>query len=165
MDVSVWTIDSRMKLPDHCFGNRKVIGARQGNVAAGTSTWAISNFVFPDPACIWYVQLVAQPSDVGTGNLRIGLAAAVPTTIPEMDAAVELLPDVGSDVFGPNKIRFETPNFVVINIVVRKGMVTGGRKLVIENQCVAAVTRFMCNVVVSELPTKVPGWPGAWPAG
>jgi len=165
MNVTGWDIASKMKLPDYCFGNQDVCSAYTFNNGPFTFVWAISEAALPDPCCIWQVGFTSMPTTDGTGHLRIGLADAVPTTEAEMNAAVEIFPGLGDPHVGPNRIQFYAAKYVFFTIDCRKGLVTGGKKLVIENYCVKDTMRLVCNLVVSGLPTKVPGWPGAWPAG
>lgn len=165
MDVSGYNLESKMKLPDPCFGQKQVVSCYAVNNGVGTYRWSISSLALPDPVCIWHAMFCSQPSTGGTGRMRIGLAAAVPTTIAEMNAADEIFPDLGAPTAGPNYIDFFSTVYSYYAFDVRKGMATGGKKLVMSTYCVAATMRLLCVLVVSELPTKVPGWPGAWQAG
>lgn len=165
MNVTGWTIASRMKLPDYLFGNRTMIGVYKLNAGAGTSNWAISDIALPDPCCIWEFSYLSMFETTNNGWFRVGLANAVPNNIPEMDAATPLLPQYGTDVGGPRLVSLSSKVYSYVKMNLRIGMATGGKKLVIENRCNVAPTKIIIAVLVSSLPTKVPGWPGAWPAG
>jgi hypothetical protein len=165
MDVSGWDIESRLKLPDHLFGNRKLIGCSVDATDEEDRDWAISEIALPDPVCIWQVRLDSMPNAGAQGLARVGLANTVPTSTADMDAAVELLPYYGHPNVGPNLIVLYTGAAFSLQMDLRKGMATGGKKLVCEIYTVGGTMRFYPAVLVSGLPTKIPGWPGAWPAG
>lgn len=158
MDVSGWTIDQRMRLPDWCFGNRHFIMC---NVSTGTTEpfqWGISEFAFPDPACIWLFDLLYLPFTDGKGYVRVGMADAVPTSEAEMDAAAEIFPGYGFPNPGPNVISVWQTVFIHRALAVRKGLVTGGKKLVVETYRFSGSYIIDCSFLVSELPTSMAGW-------
>ena len=156
MDVSGWTLDQRMCCPDWCFGNQQVICAYGYNATPASFTWYISEDALPDPVCIWQAAFISMPSTGGTGHMRVGLANEVPTSEAEMDAAVEVFPGMGDPRAGPNRIQLYATTFVFWTQDMKKGIVTGGKKLVIENFCNIASMRVGCNLVVSGLPTQIP---------
>lgn len=158
MDVSGWTIAQRMRFPDWCFGNRELVSVFTLNEAVGTYVYNISTLALPDPVCIWQVCFQSVPDATGGGRIRVGFAAAVPTNEAEMDAAVDFLPHFGHVVTGPNKILFQEPNYVFFSFDVRKGLVTGGKKLVSSTYCTVAKVRINCFLLVSGLPTDMAGW-------
>lgn len=165
MNVTGWDLASRMKLPDHCFGNRQAIGTLVWAALADTWYYSISLIALPDPVCLWKFYFWFQVPSALRLAFRVGLAAAVPTNEAEMDAAAELLPYIGEEKPGPNWHWLGVVDSLPFEFELRKGMVTGGLKLVAALN--GGVNNFRGNFVfvVSELPTKVPGWPGAWPAG
>jgi len=167
MDVSFWTIASRMKLPDHCFGQRLLHGMRIYNTTPDTFQWLIASRALPDPVCIWSLGLVGGGSDYAGNWVRVGLADTVPTSSAEMDATVNFLPEFGTSAFAPPRISVPTDSGINYNVAIRKGIVTGGKKLVIEGNLSSYGTTLVVSVfiIAAALPTKVPGWPGAWPAG
>ncbi len=158
MDVSGWTVDQRMRLPDWCFGNRRIVSVYRSNGAVGTYTYGISETVMPDPACIWQAVFISQPTENGKSRLRIGLSNTLPTSEEEMNAVQEIFPDFGSQMTGPNSIMFYGITYAFYSINLRKGMATEGKKLVISVNCQAGVVRLICALVVSGLPTSMAGW-------
>lgn len=164
MDVTAWPLSSRMKLPDHCFGNRQLLSVFVSNGGVGTMKWGISSIALPDPVCIWRASFKSQPTTNGYGYMRIGLRSAVPTSEAEMNAADEIFPAYGTPHAGPNIINVNGQTYQFWTLETRKGMVTGAKYLVVENKCNAATMRVQCSLLISSLPTKIPGWPGAWPA-
>lgn len=164
MDVTGWNLASRMKLPDYLFGNRKLISVYGWTTGPLTTTWAISPIVLPDPVCIWELNLFSDPYLNGYGYVRIGLADVVPTSVVEMDGAVELFPYFARPNVGPNRFFFYSGDPTQLAYQARKGMVTGGKFVVTELTAEFERMRMMVTLNTSELPTKVPGWPGAWPA-
>lgn len=158
MDVSGWTVDQKMRLPDWCFGNREVQSVYLGNGVVGTFKWAICETVMPDPACIWQAVLVSSLTAGASGYFRVGLADNVPVNEAQMDAAVEIFPYFGVAHAGPNVISDWGQPFVYWGFDVRKGMATGGKKIVLEVKCIAATIRCLIELTVSTLPTNMAGW-------
>lgn len=158
MDVSGWTIDQKMRLPDWCFGNRQVIAAYANTPEIATCYWGISEIALPDPVCIWSLGWWLGKAASAYYDFRFGLRDTVPTSIAEMDTAVEILPYLGSPHAGPNTLRVEYIETAVSQIDLKKGMVTGGKKLVVEIK--SSVQWVACNVflVCSELPTDMASW-------
>lgn len=158
MDVSSWTIDQRMRLPDWCFGNRTVIGVYNKNDVIATFNWEISEIALPDPVCIWEFGFMGMMKTGYEGYWRVGLADLVPTTEAQMNAATELLPYFGMPHAGPNIVGMHSETHMFGQMKLRKGMATGGKKLVTENRCIAGTSRIMLWIVISELPTSMAGW-------
>jgi len=165
MDVSLWNIASKMKLPEHLFGNRQVIGAFKNVTSANNWQHGISEIALPDPVCLWSVFVWFRVNNIATVTIRMGLADTVPANQAEMDLATEIFPNLGAPGAGPNFIYFRTLYSDILEFNCKQGMVTGGKKLVIGGHSSVAATLLNVNLVVSGLPDKVPGWPGAWPAG
>jgi len=165
MDVTGWDLASRMKLPDSCFGNRQLIGVYLKNAVPGTRNWAISDIALPDPCCIWQMNYLTMEWPTKFGSYRAGLRATVPVNQAQMDAATEIYPHWGVAQAGPNLLVRPQGTMFYNAIDLRKGMVTGGDKIVVEVNCQAISASMVFGLLVSPLPTLVPGWPGAWPAG
>ncbi len=160
MDVSDWTIDQRMRLPDWCFGNRKLLSLQVNVIAEGSFRWYITTESLPDPACIWAVGFSVSDSDQKYNYIRMGLADNVPMNEAQMDATTPLFPYFGSTVFAPPKIYVPTKSGVAFYIVSRKGLVTGGKKFVAEAWLNVGGTILFGHlyILVSELPTSMAGW-------
>lgn len=158
MDITGWTIDQKMRLPDWCFGNREVYGLFQRRNAVGFM-WGICPCALPDPACIWQLVITSIPDANGKGYVRIGLADAVPTNEAEMNAAVELFPCVWDQRPGPNRIWLYAMQYVMLSFNPRKGMVTNGKKIVVELYVAVNIyMRIDVAMVVSGMPTDMAGW-------
>lgn len=160
MDVTGWTVDQRMRLPDWCFGNRSLIGLRLTTTTPGGYDWDIAALALPDPCCIWGLGLNITQSDQRSSFVRMGLATAVPTSSAEMDATTPLFPYFGNAVYTPPRVHFPTIGGPAYFIPVRKGMVTGGKKFVGEIYLHGAGTALLLDVylIVSGLPTHMAGW-------
>lgn len=158
MDVSEWTIDQRMRLPDWCFGNRTLIGCQVIIAGAITNFWGISEIALPDPCCIWQLVYFFRPSEFTRLNLRIGLAATVPTSEAEMDAAKEIFPYFGSPATGPNILRIGILYSTPMSIMMRKGMATDGLKLVCQGYFSDGTGYCNVGLLCSGLPTSMAGW-------
>lgn len=158
MDVSGWTVDQRMRLPDWCFGNRQVIAAYASSPEIATFYWGISEIALPDPVCIWSLGWWLGKAESAFYDFRFGLRDTVPTNEAEMDTAIEILPYLGSAHAGPNYLRVEYLETAIVQINLKKGMVTGGKKLVVEFKSSIAWAALNVFLVCSALPTDMAGW-------
>lgn len=158
MDITGWSIEQRMRLPDWCFGNRELTGAYVSRNPTGL-VWAIGTLVLPDPACIWTVYITSMPNAGMMSYVRVGLADTVPTSEAEMNAAVEILPHGWQARAGPNRISLLSGAYALLVYDVRRGMATGGKKLVIEmDNIFYGWNRVEADLIVSGLPTDMAGW-------
>lgn len=158
VDVSGWSLAKRMALPDWCFGNREAIGCEVNCVNADQDYWAISEIVLPDPVCFWSLGFWFRQPAFARIRFRFGLRATIPTSVAEMNGATEILPYIGAITTGPNYLRIGSFDTFVTDLVLRKGMATGGLKLVMEVQSTSVNTRADLFVVYSELPTEIPAF-------
>lgn len=158
MDVTGWSLEQRMMLPDHCFGNRQLIGTFNLVIGVGVKGWEISAIALPDPCCIWQLQIDSMPAPDAYGVLRFGLAKDVPASPEDMDAADEIFPYYGKPHVGPNQVYLYTRQGMQIIIPARKGMVTGDKKLVTELHSTTGTNRVDCRLLVSGLPTLISAW-------
>lgn len=158
MDVSGWTIEQRMRFPDWCFGNRRILSVSVGNNTAGTFRWKISGTTLPDQICIWSVGIYPRYIDSYSSYIRLAFAATVPTTEAEMNAATPALPDFGELIYTPPRIYLADGGYEVWQIPLRKGMDVTGKKLVVELYCATVKVHLLPYLTFSELPTNMEGW-------
>lgn len=158
MDVSGWTVDQRMRLPDWCLGNRQVVGVYLENLVAGVDQFGASIVPMPDPVCIWSILFEMMPTGGGTGYVRIGINDHVPVDAADMDGSVQILPDYGVFYTGPNIIMCIAGVFNTWNLQTRLGMDTNNFHLVVQNHCIVADFRSQVSMVISGLPTSMAGW-------
>lgn len=154
-----------MKLPDHCFGTRYTISVQIKAVGVASRDWRISTVVLPDPICIWEFGILPLTLDTSKAYIRVGLLNALPASEADMNLATPLLPNFGNIAFTPPRIAMADAGYSTFQIRLRKGMVTGGKKVAVECYSDAVELKVQFYIVYSEMPTLVPGWPGAWPAG
>lgn len=158
MDVSGWTVDQRMGLPDWCFPNRQIVSIERVANVANTYYWGISEIAMSDPMCIWSVGLFFNLLSAMNAYFRFGLRDTVPTSQAEMDTADEIFPYFGRPHAGPNELRMRVVDSSIIHFPVRKGMATGGKYLVIEYWSNINSSSMTIFFVVSGLPTRIPDW-------
>ena len=158
MDVSGWTIEQRMRLPDWCFGQREIVSVYQGVDGPATFGWAISSTALPNPACIWQLAVQSTPNPGGKGYMRIGLANAVPVNEGDMNAADEIFPGYGAPAIGPDRISIWGGTYASWSFDSRHGLTTGGQKLVLEVYAHLETCRVQVMLIVSELPTSMASW-------
>lgn len=158
MNIKRWTIDERMRLPDFCFGNRQVISVSKTASGPAAFSWAISDKGLPDPACIWVFGVLPRRVDNTNNYCRVSLGDTLPTNEAEMNATQPVLPQFGALAWTPPRIYPPTTTMTVWQFDLRKGMVTGGKKLILE--CYASIDAMaaIAFIVVSELPTNISGW-------
>lgn len=158
IDVSGLSLAERMALPDWCFGNRQLIGVYVSQTGPSNYIWGISDIALPDPCCIWQLQIDSMPNPGGRGTMRFGLANTVPTSDGEMDNADEIFPYFGQPNTGPNLINVYGLEYMAFIIDARKGMVTGGKKLVVQLFARDDTNRIDCRLLVSALPDEIPAF-------
>lgn len=158
MDVSTWTVDQRMRLPDWCFGNREIYGIHLiVDVAAGKG-WGICPLALPDPMCVWSLGFFFMTQAATIVALRVGIRATVPTSTGEMDAATAIFPYFGKLTFTPPQFALRTEYSNALVVPCRKGMVTGELFFVAELYADVAATHCDVFMIVSGLPTSMAGW-------
>jgi len=158
MDVSDWTIAQRMKLPDWCFGSQRIVSASMTQVQVDTWTFGISDVVLPDPICIYRLLFFFKLSGLSAMTFRVGLRSTVPTTDAQMNSAAEIFPDMGRTTDGPNKMGLTMEYSIPAVFEVRKGLATGGLKIVAGLYSNTIVYEAFFALVFSELPTIIPAW-------
>lgn len=160
MDVSGWTIEQRMRFPPWCYGNRLMYNCRMSNIVAGSMTWTISNDPLPDPACIWALGFILWTGDHPWSYWRMGLRSTIPTSEAEMNTCQNIFPDFGNQTFAPPRINVATISGSYYQLPLAYGLVTGGKKFVIEGLLNAAGGNLIFNayLIVSGLPTSMAGW-------
>lgn len=160
MDVSGWTVDQRMRMPDYCFGNRKLYICNLSMYGADTWTWKISSEALPDPACIWAIGLVVTVSDYKANHVRIGLRDTLPESKEQMDTCQNILPCLGDNTWTPPKYNPPTVPQQAYHIELRMGLLTSRRYFVAEGYVHenGLNMRALLYMVVSGLPTSMAGW-------
>ncbi|MBA7708111.1 hypothetical protein ES703_116999 [subsurface metagenome] len=101
-----------------------------------------------------------RKSDHASNYFRIALRNTVPVNEAEMDVAQEILPDFGSTGFSPERIYCFIGGGAYFVLDTRKGIETGGQKLVVEGHVHAEGSELLVlvNLVISALPTDMAGW-------
>lgn len=160
MDVSDWTIQQKMRLPDYCFGARQMISCRCSIWIADTYQWVISTAVLPDPCCFWSWGIVLIRSDHISNHFRVGLRSTVPASTADMDGADEIFPDFGLLTYHPSRLYVPAVPGTYYNMPMRTGFVTGGKKLVCEGfqHAESSWISFIVYFMVSAMPTEMDGW-------
>ena len=158
IDVSGWTLANKMKLPDWCFGNRKVVSRSIGHDTPGGLQWKIHTLALPANVCLWEVFCMPIVIDNKSSYIRAGFRTSIPVNEAQMDAAIPILPYYGNVAFTPPRIYFAAAQQFAWNFTARKGMTTGGGYLVLEAYCFATYFGVNFGFVFSELPTEVPAF-------
>lgn len=159
MDVSGWTIDQKMRLPDWCFGNRSIISLTLGITGAGNFRWAISSVVLPTEICMWKLSILFRWCDNESSRVRFGFRATLPTSEAEMDTSMPVFPDLGDAAYSPPRIFLTDWGHEVWEFETRTGIVIGaGLKLTGEIKSAGTAAKVLLVIVYSGLPTNMAGW-------
>jgi len=105
MNLSDMTPQQIMKLPDHLFGNRFIVGIEISESLADTY-WDIAETALPDYAVLWSFGWELWNSGVTFANFRLALGDQLPTTTGQMDGLTPLLSGVGNQGSEPRAIQF-----------------------------------------------------------
>lgn len=158
MDITGWTIAQRLRLPDYMFGQRYMTGVHLSSNVVGYK-WSIGILPFPDPACVWTIVIVSMPDAGAKGYIRLGLRSTVPTSQAEMNTASEICPYAWWISGGPNIFELQSGQYALIQYKIRKGLATGGKKLVAEMCNSNAIRmRVHLDLIVSGLPSAIDGF-------
>jgi len=157
MDVSGWSPDKIMQLPDHVFGERHVL-ACYGSSYNDVPVWDISEVAVHDISVLWDLYILPTYVETSSDYVRIAWGQYLPKTTAEMDELMPLVRGLGAQGKEPRKI----PIYLYVggmSFHLRKLVYPGGRRLVIEVYA-SATKHTLCHVVatVSSLPREVPDW-------
>lgn len=160
MDVTGWTVEQKMRLPDWCFGHTLLLSCRAYLPTADSWGWWITTQALPDPACIWAVGMLVWESDYRGNYIRMGLSDTLPTSEAEMNGAQNIFPDLGDNNFTPPIVNVPVFAGQFFHIPLKKGLATGGKKFVLEGRVHSTGTYLLAIVyiVVTKLPTSMAGW-------
>jgi len=157
VDISKWTPDEILALPDFCLGRRFPIFVALNSSA---SAWIadISEANFPDPAILWSVGVWFSSWGAATLAFRLGLGNRLPVSDAEFDTLEAVLHGFGTTGPEPRAIRIEGGAYSYL-INCKTMIRTAGRRL-----CICAVTGVVrtytlhVTLVVSAVPKEVPDW-------
>jgi len=135
MDVSGWTIEQRMRLPDWCFGNRRIFSLTETVGVAAGLVWKKSPITLPANICLWSVGILPRLLDSWSSYIRVGFATAVPTSEAQMDASIPVMPDFGNYLYTPPRIYMAAAGTEVWQFNLRKGIATSGCSLWCIRSC------------------------------
>ena len=158
MDVSGWTIDQLLRMPDWCFGDRQLYRLYLANASADTYKWFRQELALPAKACIWGMFIATFPTTGGTGHARFGLHNILPTSTEEMDGATPIFEDYRSAAGDQNLVNLYAGIPVTFGYSLKTGIVPAGKKLVMELYCAVATMRAEITFVISGVPTSMAGW-------
>lgn len=155
MDVSQWTPQKVMQLPDHFFGNRWYVGIML-NIGGATTKYQISEEALPEWCVIWALFITTTlPASGLQLRVTLRLGHKEPTTDAQLVALPLLFPGLGrlaiNDEFHPLTVQaIQLP-------YIRKLVHSAGRRVVmsVQNQG-GAGTRIRMALLISSLPKVIP---------
>lgn len=157
MDISKWTPDEILALPDFCFGRRFPVFV---TVICNNAVWLadISERAFPDPCVLWQVSFLITRGSAITIWFRLALGKQLPASEAEFLTLLPFLHGLGETGPEPRKMitymasggwSFDCKSLIR----------TEGRRLC---ACVAAsaagYTYLTVAAIVSAVPREVPDW-------
>lgn len=155
MDIRDWPLDRIMQLPDHCFGQKRIVSVH--TVTAGMAPlFDISEAGLSDRCVVWEIFLAYTYGTVIFVNISLALGDRLPANDAEYLALEQLFRDFGVRVAGYRYYQVGGPDGFA-RIPLRQLVLAQGRRLVgrfvrnsdIELQAIA-------GLVVSSIPTEVP---------
>lgn len=155
MDLSKWSMDEIMQLPDHCFGRRWWIGG-EIQTDADATTYFVFEENLPDNLVVWEVLISAAPVSAGTTwGLTLRLCNVAPTAVTILGMR-RLLPGMGNvegvyDVVATRQGSFE---MVPMRCLVESAgdKIGGALTLVLETLDMISTV----GVLISSVPRSVP---------
>lgn len=157
MDISDWTDEQIMQLPDHVLGEKYVVGKME-DINPGISKFFVTPFSLPAKIIIWQLTIYLM-TDIGKNaiiGLRLSNTAAVNTT--EFYAQDPIFPDIYDKAERQSQYRLtvitSSPAFDLKYLLS-----TGSRKVSCFFSNYNTVEIYMgFSMVISEVPTRVHGW-------
>lgn len=155
MDVSRWSMDQILMLPDHCLSRRYSVFCEL-DVAGGETHWDISELALPDRAIIHELYILGGGAFSKWASCRLALGDQLPTATAMMDGLEPLFAGLG--VQGPEPRGFQVATMAVMHLNRLKMYVPAqGRRLVLESVTTTGhVLTVRVAVVVSAVPREVP---------
>lgn len=157
MDISKWSIEQIMQLPDCAFGQRFPVFVSQ-SVTGENTAWDMSELSIPSRVVLWSVDVVIVESSSALTWYRLGLGDMKPVSLAEMDGSKDLLMGYGREGSRPRRVYgLHAGGFVSHKL--RQYKEPQGRKLIIEVHSTADKTMAVrAGVIVSTIPREVPDW-------
>lgn len=155
MDVSHWSADKIMQLPDAAFGRRWMIGMSADTLDANVH-FDLADLSLPDKIVIWEVQFPVFGGLSTTADIVLSLGSTLPST----DAEFLALERVFLGVSTRDGIKGGVESLAVSHIALRKMrqmVVTGGRTFVARfKRALSTAGAAACIVTISSFPREVP---------
>lgn len=160
MDITGWTLEQRIRLPEWCFGSHQIMSVYLSNVAPGTSIWGQSLEILPADICIWAAGLLIVVNDAVWSFVRMGFRDTAPVNVGQMDASHNFLPGFGNTAFAPPRINTSLVTGLQYHVPLKMGVTPAGERLVAECYCSAGGTQtiVMLYIIYSTLPVDMAGW-------
>lgn len=157
MDISKWTPDQILGLPDFVFGRKFPIF---GSLKAGSTTWVtdLSEVGFPDPCVLWEFHLQSLIYGSNDAYVRVGLSNRVAANEAEFMTFLPFLHGLGFQGPEPRGVYF-CAGAGSLDFRCKMIVRTGGLRLTVCSLSTAAgIYRFNVSAVVSGIPKEVPDW-------
>lgn len=157
MDISKWSIDDVMKLPDYAFGERWPVSVNIRSGGAG-SWFALSPAALPATMVVWELSIFFADGATDPDVVRIFLADVLPASTPAALACEALIPGLGIPEAGPGTIYYAWYGDFV-HWSMKKIVRANGRKLGLSYVSAAPGNfRVMVVAVISSVPKELPEW-------
>jgi len=155
MDVRRWGLGQIMQLPDHCFGERFVVGVH-GEGLNEVPAYDICELGLPDVFVLW----VIKPFSVGVPGASFYVTLALGDQVPPNAAAFDrcelLFPAIESRLGNRGEILLPT-NVGGHQIFCRRAIRAQGRRIVARFTHYGTASGYMTTLLtVSGIPTEVP---------
>lgn len=157
MDISKWTPDEILCLPDFVFGRKFPVFC---TVIANSTFWQadISERGFPDPCVLWQVSFLVSRQSGNTIWFRLGMSESLPASEEEFMTLQPFLHGLGET--GPEPRKIITYMYgAAWCLDLKTFMRTSGRRLcACAAASVAGYVFLHVAAIVSCVPKEVPDW-------
>lgn len=157
MDVSKWTPEQILTLPDWVFGRRFPV-CLSLSTDWGVEVYDISEQRYPDPIVLWFLTIFPVTCAGTAYYIRLALGNELPASEAEMMTFLPLIHGLGAQGPEPRKLPVRDAGGI-LQFPMRTIVRTEGRRL-----CggffaaAAAVMRAHVITIVSAVPREVPDW-------
>ncbi|MBA7630391.1 hypothetical protein ES703_37913 [subsurface metagenome] len=157
MNIKHWPMNTIMELPEWCFGRQWPIGLSV-TLKDENAVFDIAEAALPEQFVIWRLLFPTVTKDIQSVDIGLALGDTLPGNEAEFAALELLFTSFHSPVSGQG--HFEASVGSAGNVIeMRHPVKAAGRRLVgrfIRQEGVAVGAGAI--VIVSSLPTKIPGW-------
>lgn len=157
MNITNWSADQMLQLPDFVFGRRWPISVSSMESGPGPF-FDISEAGLGDRCIIWSVNYLHVAAPTTWARISLALGDVLPATSAEFTALEQLFSDLG--IWAGDRRDFFIPGGAPgLTIKMRMPIQAQGRRLVLRYVRSASTSDTVTvTIVVSSIPRSIPSW-------